>query len=50
MIVAGDITSLIDFFSFTSWIFYGGAMVIVVVMRLWTKRDQPRPYKVLYAE
>ena len=45
MIIPGDIESLIEFFSFTSWIFYGTAMLALIVMRF-TKRDAPRPYKV----
>ncbi len=45
MIIPGDIASLIDFFSFTAWIFYGGAMTALLVMR-YTKPDAPRPYKV----
>ena len=45
MIIPGDIASLIDFFSFTAWIFYGAAMLALIVMRF-TKRDAPRPYKV----
>jgi hypothetical protein len=45
MIIPGDIASLIDFFSFTAWIFYGAAMPALIVMRF-TKKDAPRPYKV----
>ncbi|XP_046385351.1 b(0,+)-type amino acid transporter 1-like isoform X2 [Ischnura elegans] len=45
MMLSGDIIALIDFFSFTAWIFYGLAMVALLVMR-WTKRSLPRPYKV----
>ncbi|XP_057377676.1 b(0,+)-type amino acid transporter 1-like isoform X4 [Daphnia carinata] len=45
MIIPGDIASLIDFFSFTAWIFYGAAMLALIVMRF-TKKDAPRPYKV----
>jgi L-type amino acid transporter 9 len=45
-IVAGDIASLIDFASFLIWIFYGLAMVALLVMRR-TKQDAVRPYKVL---
>ena len=45
MIIPGDIGSLIDFFSFTAWIFYGGAMVALIVLR-YTKPKAPRPYKV----
>ncbi|XP_072757909.1 b(0,+)-type amino acid transporter 1 isoform X2 [Anoplolepis gracilipes] len=44
MILSGNIDSLIDFFSFTAWIFYGGAMVALLVMRR-TRPNHPRPYK-----
>ncbi|XP_063871904.1 b(0,+)-type amino acid transporter 1-like isoform X5 [Scylla paramamosain] len=45
MVIPSDIGSLIDFFSFTAWIFYGGAMTALIVMRH-TMPDAPRPYKV----
>ncbi|XP_054716450.1 b(0,+)-type amino acid transporter 1-like [Uloborus diversus] len=45
MISAGNIGSLIDFFSFVAWMFYGGSMLTVIVMRF-TEKDLPRPYKV----
>ncbi|XP_049781978.1 b(0,+)-type amino acid transporter 1 isoform X1 [Schistocerca cancellata] len=45
MVAAGNIDSLIDFFSFTAWIFYGGSMLALLVMRR-TKPNAPRPYKV----
>ncbi|XP_039288487.1 b(0,+)-type amino acid transporter 1-like isoform X2 [Nilaparvata lugens] len=45
MILSGNIESLIDFFSFTAWIFYGGAMLALIVMR-YTRPNFPRPYKV----
>ncbi|CAG9765135.1 unnamed protein product [Ceutorhynchus assimilis] len=45
MVMYGTIDSLIDFFSFTAWIFYGGAMLALIVMRH-TKPNYPRPYKV----
>jgi len=46
MIFAGNsISNLIDFFSFTAWIFYGLAMLSLIVMR-WTKKDAVRPFKV----
>lgn len=45
MVIPSDIGSLIDFFSFTAWIFYGGAMAALLVMR-YTMPDAPRPYKV----
>lgn len=44
MVLSGTIDSLIDFFSFTAWIFYGGAMVALLVMRK-TRPNHPRPYK-----
>jgi amino acid transporter len=46
-IIAGDITSLIDFASFLIWIFYGAAMVALILMRS-TKKDIKRPYKVFF--
>jgi amino acid transporter len=46
-IIAGDITSLIDFASFLIWIFYGAAMVALMLMRR-TKKDVKRPYKVFH--
>lgn len=45
MVLYGTIDSLIDFFSFTAWIFYGGAMLALITMR-YTKPNYPRPYKV----
>ncbi|GAB0092976.1 b(0,+)-type amino acid transporter 1 [Sergentomyia squamirostris] len=45
MVIYGTIDTLIDFFSFTAWIFYGGAMLALIVMR-YTKPNYPRPYKV----
>uniref|UniRef100_A0A0A9Z178 B(0,+)-type amino acid transporter 1 n=1 Tax=Lygus hesperus TaxID=30085 RepID=A0A0A9Z178_LYGHE len=45
MVGSGTIDSLIDFFSFTAWIFYGGAMLALIVMRF-TRPNFPRPYKV----
>ncbi|CAD1474153.1 unnamed protein product, partial [Heterotrigona itama] len=44
MVLSGNIDSLIDFFSFTAWIFYGGAMLALLVMRR-TRPNHPRPYK-----
>ncbi|XP_029646765.1 b(0,+)-type amino acid transporter 1-like isoform X1 [Octopus sinensis] len=45
MIIPGEISSLIDFFSFTAWLFYGLAFLSLIVMRF-TKKDEPRPFKV----
>ncbi|XP_058795707.1 b(0,+)-type amino acid transporter 1 isoform X1 [Phymastichus coffea] len=44
MVLSGSIDSLIDFFSFTAWIFYGGAMLALLVMRR-TRPNHPRPYR-----
>ncbi len=45
MVLAGNIESLIDFFSFSAWIFYGGSMLSLIVQRF-TRPEAPRPYKV----
>jgi len=45
MILGGDIDSLIDFFSFTVWIFYGMSMAAVILLRK-TSPNLARPYKV----
>ncbi|KAG8236228.1 hypothetical protein J437_LFUL010981 [Ladona fulva] len=45
MVISGTIDSLIDFFSFAAWIFYGSSMLALIVMRF-TKKNAPRPYKV----
>ncbi|XP_064640838.1 b(0,+)-type amino acid transporter 1-like [Lineus longissimus] len=45
MIIPGDIASLIDFFSFTAWLFYGLTFLALIVMRF-THKDAPRPLKI----
>ncbi|XP_077503474.1 L-type amino acid transporter sobremesa [Amblyomma americanum] len=45
MVSLADIGSLIDFFSFAAWMFYGATMLALIILR-WTKKDAPRPYKV----
>ena len=45
MIGIGNIDSLVDFFSFTAWMFYGTAAFSLLVMR-YTKRDVKRIIKV----
>ena len=45
MVIPSDIESLIDFFNFTAWLFYGLTMAALILMR-WTYKDTPRPYKV----
>ncbi|XP_059476112.1 b(0,+)-type amino acid transporter 1-like [Neocloeon triangulifer] len=44
-ILAGDIVDLIDFSSFLIWIFYGGAMVALLVLRK-SRPKAHRPYRV----
>lgn len=44
-IVAGNINALIEFASFLTWVFYGLAMVALLVLRR-AKPHVPRPYKV----
>lgn len=45
MIIPADIESLIDFFNFSAWIFYGLTMSALIVMRF-TRKNAERPYKV----
>ncbi|XP_012934876.1 b(0,+)-type amino acid transporter 1 [Aplysia californica] len=45
MMIPGDIFSLIDFFSFAAWLFYGGTMASVIVLR-YSRPNAPRPYRV----
>jgi L-type amino acid transporter 9 len=46
-VIPGNVTSLIDFFSFTAWLFYGLTMLALIKLRFqepW--RNKHRPYKV----
>lgn len=45
-IASGDIVQLIEFASFLIWLSYGTAMISLLVLRR-TKKDVPRPYKVI---
>ena len=45
LIIPGNIFSLIDFFSFTAWLFYGATMACVLILRC-TRPNDPRPYRV----
>jgi len=45
MIGISNISSLVDFFSFTAWLFYGTAVAALLVMR-YTKRDEKRVVKI----
>ncbi|KAM4825208.1 B(0,+)-type amino acid transporter 1 isoform 1-T1 [Thomomys bottae] len=44
-IIPGDINSLVNYFSFASWLFYGMTILGLIVMRF-TKKDLERPIKV----
>ncbi|CAL1680734.1 unnamed protein product [Lasius platythorax] len=44
-LLLGDITALIEFASFLMWVFYGLAMISLIIMRR-TKPNAPRPYAV----
>ncbi|XP_074149336.1 B(0,+)-type amino acid transporter 1 isoform X1 [Sminthopsis crassicaudata] len=44
-IIPGDINTLINYFSFASWFFYGLTILGLIVMRF-TKKDYKRPIKV----
>ncbi|KAK7114785.1 b(0,+)-type amino acid transporter 1-like [Littorina saxatilis] len=47
MIIPGDIAGLIDFFSFTAWLFYGLTFASLILFRYRTKwRHAERAYKV----
>ncbi|XP_052715931.1 b(0,+)-type amino acid transporter 1-like [Crassostrea angulata] len=45
MIIPGDISSLVDFFSFSAWLFYGVTVSCLIIFRF-TKKDVERPIKV----
>ena len=45
MVIPSDIGSLIDFFSFAAWLFYGLAVFCVVILRF-RKPHAERPIKV----
>ncbi|XP_077888319.1 B(0,+)-type amino acid transporter 1 isoform X1 [Ictidomys tridecemlineatus] len=44
-IIPGDINSLVNYFSFAAWLFYGLTILGLIVMRF-TKKDLERPIKV----
>ncbi|XP_063109461.1 b(0,+)-type amino acid transporter 1 isoform X4 [Cavia porcellus] len=48
-IIPGDINSLVNYFSFATWLFYGMTIVGLVVMRF-TKKNQERPIKQIYSQ
>ncbi|XP_066445271.1 b(0,+)-type amino acid transporter 1-like [Eleutherodactylus coqui] len=45
MIIPGDFSSIVNFFSFTAWLFYGITISGLIYMKI-KKPDIPRPYKV----
>lgn len=47
MVIPGNIESLIDFFSFTAWLFYGVTMLALVLLRYKLPyKERYRPYRV----
>ncbi|KAM5164871.1 b(0,+)-type amino acid transporter 1-like [Mantella aurantiaca] len=45
MIIPGDFSTIVNFFSFTAWLFYGTTIFGLIYMKI-KKPDIPRPYKV----
>ena len=45
MLIPTDIDQLVNFFSFTAWLWYGAVALSLVVLR-WTRPNLPRHYKV----
>ncbi|XP_071999755.1 b(0,+)-type amino acid transporter 1-like [Engystomops pustulosus] len=45
MIIPGNFSSIVNFFSFTAWLFYGITIFGLIFMKI-KKPDIPRPYKV----
>ncbi|XP_033119716.1 b(0,+)-type amino acid transporter 1-like isoform X2 [Anneissia japonica] len=45
MLIPSDFDSLVNYFSFSAWLFYGGTVVALLVLR-YTEPDIPRPIKV----
>ncbi|XP_035829641.1 b(0,+)-type amino acid transporter 1-like [Aplysia californica] len=45
LIIPGDLSTLIDFFSFASWLFYGLTTTALLILRV-TEPNMERPYKV----
>ncbi|KAI8791220.1 b(0,+)-type amino acid transporter 1 [Biomphalaria glabrata] len=48
-VLVGDIASLIDFFSFAAWVFYGLTFSTVIFFR-WKRPNDDRPYRVDYID
>ena len=49
LILPSNIESLIDFFSFTAWLFYGATMLALIILRYKSPyKEKFRPYKVEY--
>ena len=46
MLIPADIGSLLNFFSFTAWLFYGAVALALLILRYKCK-DAHRPFKVL---
>lgn len=48
-IIPAEISTLINYFSFTQWVFYGLSALAVIVMRF-TRKELHRPIKVILAD
>ena len=45
MLIPADIGSLLNFFSFTAWLFYGAVALALLILR-YKWKDAHRPFKV----
>ena len=45
MLIPADIGSLLNFFSFTAWLFYGAVALALLILR-YKWKDTHRPFKV----
>eukprot|EP00128_Syssomonas_multiformis_P008554 Colp12_sorted_trinity150504_noHs@35029 len=48
MVIPGNFETLVNFFSFSAWVFYGSAVLGLLVMR-WRKPGMARPFRVFLA-
>ncbi len=47
MLLPGDFDSLVNYFSFAAWVFYGGTVLALIVLRF-TRPEWDRPFKVRF--
>lgn len=46
-VIPGDLSTLIDFYSFSIWLSYAATVLALIILRF-TQPNLPRPYKVCY--